>query len=55
MKHLRNLIKDRDGAVTVEYAIVAALISLGGLKSIHCITVYCLVPLFQGASKGLGG
>ena len=46
---------NESGATTLEYAVIAALVSIGGLKSIHCITLDCLLPLFENAAKHLAG
>lgn len=42
---------DITGAVTVEYAIIAALVSLGGLKSAYCIAVHCIAPSFEALAR----
>ena len=44
---IRRFLSDTSGAMSVEYALVATLISLIGLKSVHCVTVYCLAPTFS--------
>ena len=55
MKLIKKFAKSDDGAVSLEYAIVAAMISLAGLKSIHCITCYVILPIFEDASKFIAG
>ncbi len=46
MKIIRKFANDQSGAVALEYALIAILVSLAGLKSVHCITVYCIAPVF---------
>ena len=47
---LKHYFANTSGAVTVEYALVGSLLSLTALKSLHCITIYCLVPTFGDIS-----
>ncbi len=46
MKIIKKFANDESGAVALEYALVVTLVSLAGLKSLHCITVYCIAPVF---------
>jgi len=46
MKKLKQFAQNNSGAVALEYALIVSLVSLTGLKSLHCITVYCIAPVF---------
>lgn len=44
---MTKFLRDEQGAMSIEYALIATLVSLGGLKSAHCITIYCIAPVFE--------
>lgn len=50
LKFAAKFAKNENGAMSVEYAVTGAVISVGAVKSLHCITVYCLIPQFSGLS-----
>ena len=52
---IKSFITNESGAASVEYALVAALVSVAGLKSLHCITMYCLAPTFSNIAAFLQG
>lgn len=45
MKKLERLWQDQAGTAAIEYALIGTLVSLAGIKSLHCITAYCIAPL----------
>ncbi len=51
---IKSYISNIDGAVTVEYSIMVALVSLGCIKSMHCIAVHCIAPTFDAISAFMG-
>lgn len=51
----KSFFKDSSGAVSVEYALIAGLVSIAGLKSVHCITLYCIIPAFNDLANFFQG
>lgn len=47
MNALIGLWRDEAGTAAIEYALIGTLVSLAGIKSLHCITAYCIAPLFN--------
>ncbi len=54
MKQITKFLQDEQGAMSLEYALIAVLVSLGGIKSVHCITIYCIAPVFEKLANYMG-
>jgi pilus assembly protein Flp/PilA len=54
VRHLRNLLRDEDGATAIEYGLLAALIAIAMLAAISRVG-FTLVGLFEAIAAALGG
>lgn len=41
------------GTTSIEYGLIAALISVVAIKSIHCTAIYMIIPMFENISAAV--